>query len=119
MPASARPVKPRSPPQPTQPTTVKLNSSGLRNLAFRLIHPPEIPSDLVPSQQPSPQCPNAPAKGKGKARWWSDITNWGIRIQPQYQVSLEDVLARKHLPPLGLKDFEEWLLFVDGTPENL
>jgi hypothetical protein len=28
-------------------------------------------------------------------------------------------LDRKHLPPLGLKDFEEWLLFLEGTPENL
>jgi len=32
---------------------------------------------------------------------------------------LDDVLNRKHLPPLGLKDFEEWLLFVEGCPENL
>lgn len=34
-------------------------------------------------------------------------------------MKLEDVLDRKHLPPLGLKDFEEWLVYVEGTPENL
>ena len=55
-----------------------------------------------------------------------------------FKVKLDDVLNRKHLPPLGkhyplifrvsptqlnlapgLKDFEEWLLFVEGCPENL
>lgn len=29
------------------------------------------------------------------------------------------MLNRKHLPPLGLKDFEEWLLFVEKAPETL
>jgi hypothetical protein len=54
-----------------------------------------------------------------------------------FKVKLDDVLNKKHLPPLGidfhafhllansltfcsgLKDFEEWLLFVEGCPENL
>lgn len=36
-----------------------------------------------------------------------------------YQIKLEDVLDRKHLPPLGLKDFEEYLLFVEECPEEL
>ena len=40
-------------------------------------------------------------------------------VTPIFQVSLEDVLARRHLPPLGLKDFEEWLLFVEQCPEHL
>ena len=31
-------------------------------------------------------------------------------VVPSFQVSLDDVLERRHLPPLGLKDFEEWLL---------
>ncbi|EKM49495.1 uncharacterized protein PHACADRAFT_265007 [Phanerochaete carnosa HHB-10118-sp] len=122
VPSSSRPVPvrppPPPPPPPTQPTTVKLSPSGLRNFAFRLTHPPEIPSDLVSPIPPSSQTPSARAKGKARAHWWSwDLATWGI--QPHYKVSLEDVLARKHLPPLGLKDFEEWLLFVDGAPENL
>ena len=29
------------------------------------------------------------------------------------------MLDRKHLPPLSLKDFEEWLLFIEQCPENL
>ncbi|KAF9533262.1 hypothetical protein CPB83DRAFT_880369 [Crepidotus variabilis] len=40
-------------------------------------------------------------------------------VTPLYKVRLNDVLNREHLPPLGLKDFEEWLLFVELSPENL
>ena len=118
------PPSPRAPPQPrlrgssqsrpqppplTQPTTVKLNPSALRSLPHRLAHPPAPP--LAADGQPCGK-----TKGKGQARWWS---GWTLKIQPEYDVKLEDVLDRKHLPPLGLKDFEEWLVFVEGTPENL
>lgn len=47
------------------------------------------------------------------------IYNSLCSVTPIFQVKLEDVLDRKHLPPLGLKDFEEWLLFVEQCPENL
>lgn len=40
-------------------------------------------------------------------------------LTPVLEVRLEDVLERKHLPPLGLKDFEEYLLYVEQAPENL
>ncbi|KAJ2919187.1 hypothetical protein MD484_g1226, partial [Candolleomyces efflorescens] len=40
-------------------------------------------------------------------------------VTPLFKVRLDDVLNRQHLPPLGLKDFEEWLLFVEMSPENL
>jgi hypothetical protein len=56
-------------------------------------------------------------------------------VTPVFKVRLEDMLNRKHLPPLGafvnihslyyltasagLKDFEEWLLYVEQCPENL
>jgi len=40
-------------------------------------------------------------------------------VIPAYNIQLEDVLNRKHLPPLGLKDFEEWLLYVEQCAENL
>ncbi|KAF8743897.1 hypothetical protein AX14_013956 [Amanita brunnescens Koide BX004] len=40
-------------------------------------------------------------------------------VVPQLQVRLDDILDRKHLPPLGLKDFEEWLLYVEMNAENL
>ncbi|PSR83895.1 hypothetical protein PHLCEN_2v5604 [Hermanssonia centrifuga] len=56
--------------------------------------------------------PNPKARRRGFRNW-----NWGI--QPTFDVKLKDILERRHLPPLGLKDFEEWLLFVEGTAENL
>ncbi|KAI0086516.1 hypothetical protein BDY19DRAFT_347928 [Irpex rosettiformis] len=99
--------RPQPPPPPTQPTTVKLSPSALRSFPHRLAHPP-----MPPLSGDSHTC----AKGKERAKWWS---GWSLRIQPEYDVKLEDVLDRKHLPPLGLKDFEEWLVFVEGTPENL
>ncbi|KAG1733034.1 uncharacterized protein EDB91DRAFT_1238656 [Suillus paluster] len=40
-------------------------------------------------------------------------------VTPFVDVNLDDVLERKHLPPLGLKDFEEYLLYVEQSPENL
>ncbi|KAG1822487.1 uncharacterized protein BJ212DRAFT_1263645, partial [Suillus subaureus] len=40
-------------------------------------------------------------------------------VTPFLEVHLDDVLERKHLPPLGLKDFEEYLLYVEQSPENL
>lgn len=42
-----------------------------------------------------------------------------LRITPKFDVRLEDVLNAKHLPPLGLKEFEEYLLFVEHSAENL
>lgn len=96
---------------------------------------PPVLSPVVSASQP------ADAKGKSKAShppsdstpsnpnskkqdcWYPSInwSNWAVnfRIQPEYEVRLEDVLARRHLPPLGLKDFEEWLVFVEGSVENL
>lgn len=40
-------------------------------------------------------------------------------VTPVLDVRLDDVLARRHLPPIGLKDLEEYLLYVERTPENL
>ncbi|KAI0071694.1 hypothetical protein K474DRAFT_1606486 [Panus rudis PR-1116 ss-1] len=79
-----------TPAQQTQPKTVKLSPKALLTLPYRLVHPPPV---------------------KNKVPSWS--------ITPQFKINLQDVLDRKHLPPLGLKDFEEWLLFVDNCAENL
>ena len=68
--------------------------------------PPTSPSSIFPEKPPAK-----------KHRAWHRQWNWGIT--PTFDVKLEDVLQRKHLPPLGLKDFEEWLLFVEGCAENL
>ncbi|KAF9064404.1 hypothetical protein BDP27DRAFT_1367229 [Rhodocollybia butyracea] len=40
-------------------------------------------------------------------------------VTPIFHVRLEDILDWKHLPPLGLKDFKERLLYVELSPENL
>ena len=47
----------------------------------------------------------------------NQVTSWGI--VPTFKIELHDILERKHLPPLGLKDFEEWLLFVERSPQDL
>ncbi|KAF8609870.1 hypothetical protein BDV93DRAFT_517100 [Ceratobasidium sp. AG-I] len=40
-------------------------------------------------------------------------------LAPRYDIQLEDVVANKHLPPLSLQDFEDYLQHVEGTPGNL
>lgn len=74
----------------TQPPASKLTLRGLLTLPYRLCNPP-------------------PAIGKVRS----------CSVTPVLQVRLDDVLDRKHLPPLGLKDFEEYLLYVEQAPENL
>ncbi|GLB38430.1 hypothetical protein LshimejAT787_0502950 [Lyophyllum shimeji] len=76
--------------QETQPRIYRPTLRGLLSLPFRICNPP-------------------PAVGKVRS----------CGVTPLIKVRLEDVLDRKHLPPLGLKDFEEWLLYVENCPENL
>ncbi|KAF5369590.1 hypothetical protein D9758_002659 [Tetrapyrgos nigripes] len=78
------------PAQQTQPRTYKLSIRSLLALPFRICNPPAA---------------------VGKVR--------SCGVTPVFNVRLEDVLDRKHLPPLGLKDFEEWLLYVELSAENL
>ncbi|KAF9779623.1 hypothetical protein BJ322DRAFT_367307 [Thelephora terrestris] len=73
-----------------QPRTFKLSPSALLALPRRLCNPP-------------------PSVGKVRSFSATAVVD----------VTLDDVLDRKHLPPLGLKDFEEWLLFVEQNAENL
>ncbi|KAL0961040.1 hypothetical protein HGRIS_006030 [Hohenbuehelia grisea] len=76
-------------PQP-RPKTTNPSLRGLLTLPYRICNPP-------------------PAVGKVRS----------CGVTPIFKVRLQDVLDRKHLPPLGLKDFEEWLLYVELCPENL
>ncbi|KAL1950319.1 hypothetical protein VTO73DRAFT_5443 [Trametes versicolor] len=88
---SSRPLPPSaSRSSPSAPKTTRLQPKSLLSLPHRLAHPP-------------PPQPKAPS--------------WGIT--PHFHIPLDEILDRKHLPPLGLKDFEEWLLFIDRAPENL
>ncbi|KAI0720510.1 hypothetical protein C8T65DRAFT_705746 [Cerioporus squamosus] len=89
---SSRPPHPSSSrPAPPAPKTIKLRAQALLSLPHRLTHPP-------------PPQPKA-------------SSTWGIT--PHFRIPLDEILNRKHLPPLGLKDFEEWLLFIDHMPECL
>ncbi|KAG8214896.1 hypothetical protein J3R82DRAFT_10068 [Butyriboletus roseoflavus] len=73
-----------------QPPPSRLAPRGLLSLPYRLCNPP-------------------PAVGKVRSCSFTPVLN----------VRLEDVLARRHLPPIGLKDLEEYLLYVEHAPENL
>lgn len=42
-----------------------------------------------------------------------------FRLTPCFQVTVEDVINAKHLPPLGRKEFEEYLLYKEYSIENL
>ncbi|KAF5314874.1 hypothetical protein D9619_007247 [Psilocybe cf. subviscida] len=79
-----------APSKNTQPKTYKLTLKAIISFPYRMCNPP-------------------PAVGKVRS----------CGVTPLLKVRLQDVLNREHLPPLGLKDFEEWLLFVEMTPENL
>ncbi|KAG8746930.1 hypothetical protein FRC10_003101 [Ceratobasidium sp. 414] len=75
-----------------QPTPWKPSMSALRTLAPRLGRPP-----------PSPSLP----------------TLKRYTIIPEYDVPLFDILDDKHASPLSLREFEEYLLYVERSPENL
>ncbi|KAJ7254391.1 hypothetical protein B0H12DRAFT_1050698 [Mycena haematopus] len=74
----------------TQPRAAQLTFKAILSLPFRLCNPP-------------------PAVAKVRS----------CGVTPVFQVQLDDILERKHLPPLGLKDFEEWLLYCEDAVENL
>ncbi|KAF9645755.1 hypothetical protein BDM02DRAFT_417328 [Thelephora ganbajun] len=74
----------------TQPRTFRLSPSALLSFPSRFCNPP-------------------PSVGKVRSCSATAVVD----------VKLDDILERKHLPPLGLKDFEEWLLFVEQSAENL
>ncbi|KAG1847279.1 hypothetical protein C8R48DRAFT_779273 [Suillus tomentosus] len=76
--------------QQERPPTSNLSLKSLLTFPYRICNPP-------------------PSVGK--------VRSCGVTPFPE--VHLDDVLERKHLPPLGLKDFEEYLLYVEQSPENL
>jgi len=42
-----------------------------------------------------------------------------FKLTPCYRVTLQDVLKGRHLPPLGRKEFENFLYFKEYSVENL
>ncbi|KAB5588535.1 hypothetical protein CTheo_8027 [Ceratobasidium theobromae] len=94
-----------------------------------------MPSVLVAPQPSTPSRPRATQQVRPDKLPWSFITflKWPARvfnppkvrevkgwsIIPELHITLEDMLKQKHLPPLSLKDFEEYLLFEEFGAENL
>ncbi|KAG9082173.1 hypothetical protein FS749_007061, partial [Ceratobasidium sp. UAMH 11750] len=75
-----------------QPMAWKPSVGALRTFVPRLRHPP-----------PPPGLP----------------TLKRYTIIPEYDVPLSDILDGKHASPLSLREFEEYLLYVERSPENL
>ena len=67
---------------------------NIKQFPHRLLHPP---------------CPSVPRVGTVRS----------LTLKPCYQVSLDDVLNGRHLPPLGRKEFEDFLYFKEFSVENL
>ncbi|KAG8931873.1 hypothetical protein FRC02_002008 [Tulasnella sp. 418] len=56
--------------------------------------------------------------------WKPSSTEGAVRVRsctitPPLKISLQDMLDRKHLPPLSLTDFEDYLKYEERSPENL
>ncbi|KAG8904398.1 hypothetical protein FRB99_001820 [Tulasnella sp. 403] len=83
---------PRPALQPARPLKYPYNFKFIKDFPKRLFFPPK------------PQ-------GVGNVR--------SFKITPIYEISLTDVLDGKHLPPLTLKDFEDYLVFEAHSAENL
>ncbi|CAE6445952.1 unnamed protein product [Rhizoctonia solani] len=75
---------------PPRPPAFVFSASTLLEIPGRLSHPPSI---------------------KSIGKQWV--------IVPEMAVSLDDILAMRHLSPLSLKDFEQYLLFEEYGAENL
>ncbi|KAG8724523.1 hypothetical protein FRC09_017624 [Ceratobasidium sp. 395] len=75
-----------------QATPWKVNVGTLKSFPSRLRHPP-------------------PPPGLPKLRRYTVI--------PEYDVPLSDILQDKHASPLSLREFEEYLLYVERAAENL
>lgn len=74
----------------SRPHRLPYSPKALLDLPYRLFNPPPAPC---------------------KTRTW--------QLSPDYKVELDDVLDNRHLSPMALKDFEEFLLFTEFSAENL
>ncbi|KAG8781808.1 hypothetical protein FRC12_021497 [Ceratobasidium sp. 428] len=74
-----------------QPRPYTYSLSSLLELPRRLARPPIAP--------------------KAIGRIWT--------IVPEMEISLEDILSMRHISPISLKDFEQYLLFEEYGAENL
>ncbi|QRW14374.1 hypothetical protein RhiLY_13373 [Ceratobasidium sp. AG-Ba] len=75
-----------------QPKPWKVDVGAMKNLPRRLRQPPPRPS--IPQLK-------------------------RYTVVPEYDVPLSDILEDKHASPLSLREFEEYLLYVERSVENL
>ncbi|CAE6384010.1 unnamed protein product [Rhizoctonia solani] len=90
-----------APPQPTTPVRARASHQHAR--------PDKLPWSFVTFLKWPARVFNPPKV--------SEVKGWSII--PTLTVTLEDMLKQKHLPPISLKDFEEYLLFEEFGAENL
>ncbi|EGF98765.1 uncharacterized protein MELLADRAFT_113230 [Melampsora larici-populina 98AG31] len=99
------------------PVEAPYSMKGLLSLPKRLFFPPPLPS--VPS------CDGTSFETGGKSKISSTSSIIGIPIprwitsSPVYLVELSDVLEDVHFSPLSARDFEDFLVYDEYTPENL
>ncbi|PVF92124.1 hypothetical protein CPB86DRAFT_238802 [Serendipita vermifera] len=90
--------------QRSKPKKFSYNPKHLLRLPHRLLHPPSKAS-LV-QNNPTRKSPLI-----GTVR--------SFKLTPSYRVLLDNVLKGRHLPPLGRKEFEDFLYFKEYSAENL
>ncbi|CAG8576831.1 7303_t:CDS:2, partial [Acaulospora colombiana] len=88
-----------------KPKKFSYNPKHLLRLPHRLLHPPSK-SSLVVRKNVTRKSPLV-----GTVR--------SFKLTPSYRVLLDDVLKGRHLPPLGRKEFEDFLYFKEYSAENL
>ncbi|KAG8983507.1 hypothetical protein FRB90_005940 [Tulasnella sp. 427] len=86
-------------------------SSQPQTRKSRTFRPPKYSYDFRHLTQFPRRLIFPPESGVGRVR--------SFKITPVFEVTLDDVLDGKHLPPITLKDFEDYLVFETHSAENL
>jgi hypothetical protein len=98
--------------QRSKPKRFAYNPKHLLRLPHRLFHPPPKSSvvrrGVTYTNHNSVTC-RSPLVGSVRS----------FKLTPSYRILLDDVLRGRHLPPLGRKEFEDFLYFKEYSAENL
>ncbi|KAG8934193.1 hypothetical protein FRC01_004526 [Tulasnella sp. 417] len=86
-------------------------SSSQSRRSPRAVRPPKYAYDFSHLKSFPQRLLFPPHSGVGRVR--------SFKITPVYDITLNDVLEGKHLPPITLKDFEDYLVFEARSEENL
>ncbi|KAI5475686.1 hypothetical protein MNV49_001061 [Pseudohyphozyma bogoriensis] len=107
-----------TPPSRPSPSPYRLHS--LLDLPRRLFRPP-CPAATPHDSSSSSSCARSKSDGSMDPEMGgvTVLQQRGLKRMRLCDVRLAEVLEGKHLPPLGLKDFEDYLCFVERSAENL